>query len=125
MWLYGAYIYPFTDTCFYRNETIDEDEERSVVCGCSWYENCACDDPDSAPYFKEPIGSGSYEALNKSIVDVAEFNGTKTILINGTLPNGTALAGDKDKNSAPARCVVGTFGYWPTVAVILGAAFIS
>lgn len=125
VWLYGAYMYPFTDTCSYHNETSDKDEERPVLCGCSWYENCECDDPDSAPYFKELIGSGSYEALNKSIVDVAEINGTKTILINGTLPNDTALAGDKDKNSAPARYVVGTFGYWPTIAVVVGTVFIS
>ncbi|RKK10618.1 hypothetical protein BFJ66_g17076 [Fusarium oxysporum f. sp. cepae] len=125
VWLYGAYMYPFTGTCSYHNETSDEDEERPVLCGCSRYENCACDDPDSAPYFKELIGSGSYEALNKSIVDVAVVNGTKSILINGTLPNDTALASDKDKNSAPARCVVGTFGYWPAVAVVVGAAFIS
>ncbi|KAG7408573.1 hypothetical protein Forpe1208_v012409 [Fusarium oxysporum f. sp. rapae] len=111
MWPYGAYIYPFTNTCSYHNETVDQDEERSVMCGCSRYGNCTCDDPGSAPYFKELIGSGSYEALNKSIVDVAEFNGTKTILINGTLPNGTALAGDKNRNSASARSVVGTLGY--------------
>ncbi|EXL65322.1 hypothetical protein FOPG_18443 [Fusarium oxysporum f. sp. conglutinans race 2 54008] len=95
------------DTCSSHNETIEEDEERSVIFGCS-----------RAPYFKELIGSGSYEALNKSIVDVAESNDTKTILTNGTLPNGTALAGDEDINSASARWVVGTFGYWPTVAVI-------
>ncbi|EXL64718.1 hypothetical protein FOPG_19028 [Fusarium oxysporum f. sp. conglutinans race 2 54008] len=124
VWLYGAYMYPFTDTCSYHNETSDEDEERPVLCGCSRYEYCACDDPDSAPYFKEFIGSGSYEALNKSIVDVAEVNGTKTILINGTLPNDTALDGDKDKNSAPTRYVVGTFGYWPAVDVVVGAVFI-
>ncbi|KAF5725168.1 hypothetical protein FMUND_91 [Fusarium mundagurra] len=40
MWLYGAYVYPFKDTCSYHNETIDEDEKRSVMCGCSRYENC-------------------------------------------------------------------------------------
>ncbi|ENH75597.1 hypothetical protein FOC1_g10001613 [Fusarium oxysporum f. sp. cubense race 1] len=95
------------DTCSSHNETIEED------------------DPGSALYFKELIGSGSYEALNKSIVDGAELNDTKTILTNATLPNGTALAGDEDINSASARRVVGTFGNWPTVAVIVGTVLIS
>ncbi|KAG4281046.1 hypothetical protein FPRO04_13453 [Fusarium proliferatum] len=40
LWLYGAYIYPFKHTCSYHNETIDEDEECSAMCGCSRYENC-------------------------------------------------------------------------------------
>ncbi|KAF6528037.1 hypothetical protein HZS61_008339 [Fusarium oxysporum f. sp. conglutinans] len=70
-------------------------------------------------------GSGNYKALNKSIVNVAEVNGTMTILINGTLPNDTALAGDEASNSAPARHMAGALGFWPAVAAVVGAVFIS
>ncbi|KAF9776342.1 hypothetical protein IL306_005502 [Fusarium sp. DS 682] len=125
VWLYGAYMYPYTHTYSYHNETSDEDEERDVLCGCSRYEYCACDDNNSTQYFNELIGSGSYKALNKSIVNVAEVNGTMTILINGTLPNDTALASDEASNSAPARHMARTLGYWPTVAAVVGAVFIS
>ncbi|KAI1034816.1 hypothetical protein LB504_004617 [Fusarium proliferatum] len=91
LWLYGAYMYPYSHPYHYHNDTSDEDEERDVLCGCSRYEYCACDDNNSTQYFDELIGNGSYDALNKSIVNVAEVNGTMTILINGTLPNDTAL----------------------------------
>ncbi|KAG7415114.1 hypothetical protein Forpe1208_v005732 [Fusarium oxysporum f. sp. rapae] len=91
VWLYGAYMYPYSHPYHYHNDTSDEDEERDVLCGCSRYEYCACDDNNSTQYFDELIGNGSYDALNKSIVNVAEVNGTMTILINGTLPNDTAL----------------------------------
>lgn len=104
LWLYGAYMYPYSHPYHYHNDTSDEDEERDVLCGCSRYEYCACDDNNSTQYFDELIGNGSYDALNKSIVNVAEVNGTMTILINGTLPNDTALPDeDASENGALSR----------------------
>ncbi|RBQ81198.1 hypothetical protein FVER14953_03761 [Fusarium verticillioides] len=104
VWLYGAYMYPYSHPYHYHNDTSDEDEERDVLCGCSRYEYCACDDNNSTQYFDELIGNGSYDALNKSIVNVAEVNGTMTILINGTLPNDTALPDeDASENGALSR----------------------
>ncbi|KAH7207039.1 hypothetical protein DER44DRAFT_625572, partial [Fusarium oxysporum] len=104
VWLYGAYMYPYSHPYHYHNDTSDEDEERDVLCGCSRYEYCACDDNNSTQYFDELIGNGSYDALNKSIVNVAEVNGTMTILINGTLPNDTALPDENaSDNGAVSR----------------------
>ncbi|KAF5586264.1 hypothetical protein FPANT_7270 [Fusarium pseudoanthophilum] len=104
VWLYGAYMYPYSHPYHYHNDTSDRDEERDVLCGCSRYEYCACDDNNSTQYFDELIGNGSYDALNKSIVNVAEVNGTMTILINGTLPNDTALPDeDASENGALSR----------------------
>jgi type IV secretory pathway VirB6-like protein len=97
-------MYPYSHPYHYHNDTSDEDEERDVLCGCSRYEYCACDDNNSTQYFDELIGNGSYDALNKSIVNVAEVNGTMTILINGTLPNDTALPDeDASENGALSR----------------------
>jgi hypothetical protein len=42
------------------------------------------------------IGNGSTSAFNSTLVHVADVNGTSTILINGTLPNGTTAAGGSD-----------------------------
>jgi hypothetical protein len=124
-WLYGAYMYPYTHTYHYHNDTSDEGEERGVLCGCSRYEYCACDDNNSTQFFNELIGNGRYDALNKSIVNVAEVNGTVTILINGTLPNNTALPDDKASGSAAARRMVGASDYLLATAAVIAAAFIA
>ncbi|EWZ42955.1 hypothetical protein FOCG_02130 [Fusarium oxysporum f. sp. radicis-lycopersici 26381] len=124
VWLYGAYMYPYSHPYHYHNDTSDEDEERDVLCGCSRYEYCACDDNNSTQYFDELIGNGSYDALNKSIVNVAEVNGTMTILINGTLPNDTALPDENasDNGAPPRRAFVTTehFGWVVILSIVMG-----
>ncbi|KAH7260998.1 uncharacterized protein BKA55DRAFT_536005 [Fusarium redolens] len=127
VWLYGAYMYPYSHTYHYHNETSDEDEERDVLCGCSRYEYCACDDNNSTEYFDELIGNGSYDALNKSIVNVAEVNGTMTILINGTLPNDTALPDEdaSDNVAVSGRFIAETAGWWPVAFIVMVTVFIT
>ncbi|KAF9763969.1 hypothetical protein IL306_002926 [Fusarium sp. DS 682] len=125
VWLYGAYMYPYSHPYRFHNETSDEDEERDVLCGCSKYEQCACDDNNNTAYFDDLIGNGSYAALNKSIVDVAEVNGTMTILINGTLPNDTALPDDNASDNAAVRHLSQALGWWPAVVAVLATVFIA
>ncbi|KAM0344443.1 hypothetical protein ACHAPU_007415 [Fusarium lateritium] len=134
VWLYGAHMYPYTNTYRFHNDTSDEDEERDILCACARYAECSCDDNNNTAYYDELIGNGSYQALNKSVVDVAEVNGTMTILINGTLPNDTALPDDSDSSSgndnndsdnAAARTMVEALGYWPAVAAVMAAVFIA
>ncbi|ENH72038.1 hypothetical protein Focb16_v006071 [Fusarium oxysporum f. sp. cubense] len=124
-WLYGAYLYRYMHTYHYHNETSDEREERGVLCGCSQYECCACDYNNNTQYFNELIGNGSYDGLNKSIVNVAEINGTVTILINGTLPNNTALPDDKASDSAASRRMVGASHYLLVTAAVIAAAIVA
>ncbi|KAF5001497.1 hypothetical protein FGRMN_968, partial [Fusarium graminum] len=133
VWLYGAHMYPYENTYRFHNDTSDEDEERDILCACARYAECSCDDNNNTAYYDELIGNGSYQALNKSVVDVAEVNGTMTILINGTLPNDTALPDDSDSSSgnnndsdnAAARTMVEALGYWPAVAAVMAAVFIA
>ncbi|SPJ75793.1 uncharacterized protein FTOL_05524 [Fusarium torulosum] len=130
VWLYGAYMYPYSHPYRFHNETSDEDEERDVICACARYAQCACDDNNNTAYYDELIGNGSYQALNKSVVDVAEVNGTMTILINGTLPNDTALPSDDNNSgdssdSAAARTLIEALGFWPVVAVVMATVFIA
>jgi hypothetical protein len=131
VWLYGAYMYPYSHPYRFHNETSDEDEERDVICACARYAQCACDDNNNTAYYDELIGNGSYQALNKSVVDVAEVNGTMTILINGTLPNDTALPSDDDdssddsSDSAAARTLIEALGFWPAVAAVMATVFIA
>jgi hypothetical protein len=66
------------------------------------------------------IGNGSYAALNKTLVNVADVNGTSTILINGTLPNGTTASGGTESPNAAdgMRALLQHAGWWPLVATV-------
>lgn len=135
VWLYGAYMYPYSHNYRYYNETSEEEEERPILCACSREASCGCDEDDNknaTELYDQLIGNGSYEALNKSIVDVAEVNGTTTILINGTLPEDTRLPEDGDDDSssggdssAAARTMIEAMGYWPAAAAVMAAVFVA
>jgi hypothetical protein len=118
-------MYHYPNSYRYYNETSEEEEERPILCACSAEASCGCDQDDNTnntALYDELIGNGSYEHLNKSIVDVAEVNGTTTILINGTLPEDTALP---EEDSAAARAMIEAMGYWPAAAAVLAAVLIA
>jgi hypothetical protein len=72
----------------------------------------------------ELIGDGSYANLNKTLVNVADVNGTSTIVINGTLPNGTTASGGTDDASmAGMRIVAQSSGYWVMVALVIATCW--
>ncbi|RSL41916.1 hypothetical protein CEP53_012474 [Fusarium sp. AF-6] len=124
VWLYGAYMYPYTHQYHFHNDTSDEDEIRDVICGCGRYEVCGCDDNNDTAYYDELIGNGSWEALNKSIVTVAEYKGNITILINGTLPNGTTVPEQDSPAGLGMRGMIEALGYWPAVAAVAATVFL-
>lgn len=124
VWLYGAYMYPYTHQYHFHNDTSDEDEVRDVICGCGRYEVCGCDDNNDTAYYDQLIGNGSWEALNKSIVTVAEYKGNMTILINGTLPNGTTVPEQDSPAGLGMRGMIEALGYWPAVAAVAATVFL-
>ncbi|RBA18196.1 hypothetical protein FPRO05_10491 [Fusarium proliferatum] len=130
VWLYGAYIYPYPHLYHFYNATTFTYEDRDILCGCSKYEECACDYNNDTAYFDDLIGGGHYDYYD-SIIDVADVNGTTTILINGTLPNGTALPSDSASENIPQntpqnaamRRFSEDWGWWPVVAVVILTVF--
>ncbi|RTE75435.1 hypothetical protein BHE90_010097, partial [Fusarium euwallaceae] len=124
VWLYGAYMYPYTHQYHFHNDTSDEDEIRDVVCGCGQYEVCGCDDNNDTAYYRQLIGNGSWEALNKSIVTVAEYKGKINILINGTLPNGTTVPEQNSPAGLGTKDMIEGLGYWPAVAAVAATVFL-
>lgn len=60
-----------------------------MTCLCERYSACGCDDANNATFLDGIIGDGNLANLNKSLVNVGNVNGTKTIVLNGTLPNDT------------------------------------
>ncbi|KAG9229567.1 hypothetical protein BJ875DRAFT_445835 [Amylocarpus encephaloides] len=112
--------------------TTGANESKPVVCVCAAYSVCGCDDQGDYSFLDPIIGDGTWATLNHTLVDVADVNGTSSIILNGTLPNGTtASGGTEDATSAassptpsPTSSVagfLGTSGYF-VLAVIVGCA---
>lgn len=124
LWLYGAYSYPYSNPYRFYNQTARQNQTRAVDCLCQQYSVCGCDDNDDTTYLDGLVGNGSSAALNQTLVRVANVNGTDTLFINGTLPNGTTASGGTDTDSASSRgrsmetagwCVIGgaiSFAMW-------------
>jgi hypothetical protein len=129
LWLWSVYPYHLNNYSFYnrtaRNNTRNEkrdgmNETLPVTCLCQQYSVCGCDNNDNTQYLNDLVGNGSYQALNKTLVTVADVNGTKNLVINGTLPNGTTAPGGTDDAAANLR-IPGYAGY----LVIAAIAFVT
>ncbi|KAL4972709.1 hypothetical protein BDW66DRAFT_169249 [Aspergillus desertorum] len=120
LWLYGAHVYPYVHPYHYINDTTKGNETMPVICLCAEYSTCGCDDNNNNTYY-ESIFNGT-QPKNGSIVRVTDVNGTRTIAINGTLPNGTT-ADEATLDSAAALTVMQASGYWVMAAVALSAAY--
>ncbi|KAL4869645.1 hypothetical protein BDV12DRAFT_167363 [Aspergillus spectabilis] len=121
LWLYGAHVYPYNNHYRYVNETSNRNESLPVVCLCGQYAVCGCDDNNNNTYY-ESLFNGT-QPRNGAIVRVTDVNGTKTIAINGTLPNGTTVDEDSLDSSAVALKLVQASGYWVMAAVIGSAVY--
>lgn len=82
------------------------------------YYECGCDDSGNTTFLDSIIGDGTYANLNKSLVNVADINGTSTIVLNGTLPNGTTASGGTDNANAAMRSITQAGGYWVMIAIV-------
>jgi hypothetical protein len=142
LWLYGAYSYPYHNPYTFRNHSRNAtnstttalhtrqtdlsgaEETKPVTCLCAQYAECGCDDSGNSTVLDELIGDGSYANLNKTLVTVADDKGVSTIVINGTLPNGTtASGGTDDANMAGMRMVAQSSGYWVMVALVIATCW--
>ncbi|RHZ60731.1 uncharacterized protein CDV56_104584 [Aspergillus thermomutatus] len=115
IWLYGAYAYPYTHHYDYINQTSRQNESLPVVCLCQEYSACGCDDNNNSTYYQS-LFNGT-QPVNSSIAKVVNANGTETIYINGTLPNGTTST-SSSTSSAPGTALLEASGYWVMVALV-------
>ncbi|KAK5663551.1 hypothetical protein OQA88_3982 [Cercophora sp. LCS_1] len=118
LWLYGAYMYPYTHHHSFYNASSKQNETKPVTCGCDPYQVCGCDENGDQQYLSDIVGNGTN--LNSTLVAVGTVDGVQRILINGTLPNGTTAAGGtEDPNGgAGLRTMLHTAGWWPVVAIV-------
>lgn len=149
LWLYSVYPYHFNNpVCvfqfvtqspannvqyrFYNQSETNQNNPNGtnttlpVTCLCQEYNPCGCDENDNQQYLNDLVGNGSYAALNKSLVTVSDVNGTRNLVINGSLPNGTtAPGGTDDDESAAINLRIGKYaGYWVMATIVLSGVMI-
>jgi hypothetical protein len=141
LWLYGAYSYPYHHPYTFHNRTATNattngttaerrsiwerqaeqgvEQTKPVTCLCATYQECGCDDSGNTTFLDSLIGDGTYANLNLSVVNVVDINSTSTIVLNGTLPNGTTVSGGtEDANRAGGvRGLMEASGSWVVVAL--------
>jgi hypothetical protein len=151
LWLYSTYPYYYNNPYRFHNQSAtndndDDNDRRSlwtrqtqgknetlpVMCVCQEYSVCGCDENDDQTYINDLIGNGSYAGLNKTLVTVSDVNGTKTLVLNGTLENGTTAPGGTDDDdddaedtySAAMNLRVGKYaGYYAVGVMVLAGVF--
>lgn len=143
LWLYSVYPYHYNNPYRFYNQSATNDDNNNnnnndkrdlwtrqtqgrnetlpVMCLCQENSLCGCDENDGDDsYIDDLVGNGSYAALNKSLVTVSDVDGTKTLVLNGTLPNGTTAPGE----SAAVNPKVGKYtGYYVVGVMVLAGVF--
>ncbi|KAK4950951.1 hypothetical protein LTR10_010944 [Elasticomyces elasticus] len=109
LWLYGAYAYPYYGLHSYHNNTSNRNESMPVQCYCANYNPCGCDNNTDSSYLDTV-------ANNQSVSRVAKVNGTDTLLINGTLENGTGDATQSSGAGNLGQSFAEMSGFWIVVA---------
>jgi hypothetical protein len=119
--LHGAYAYPYTHPYIYHNASAPasrQNESLPVECLCAPYNPCGCDDSGNTTYLN---GLLSGPNANASVARIATVNGTQTVVVDGTLPNGTD--GSTSGAAGGGRAWAEGSGYWVMVAVVAGTVW--
>ncbi len=157
LWLYSVYAYPYSRPYYYRNSSRlrddDDDDDLNdrrlairqapaengtvqplpVLCLCQQYSVCGCDDNSDSEFLNSLLPNGTASPqLNETLVRISDVNGTRTLVINATLPNGTTAPGGEDEEgeitagsttSKAARTVLESAGWWVLVAIVSGTVW--
>ena len=104
---YGAYAYPCTHPYYYLDPNTHHNDSLPVDCFCSPYNPCGCDDTDDQAAIGDML-------KNSSVANVTQVNGTRTVFVNGTLPNGT----DTSVGVSLGRGMMDQSGYWNMASIV-------
>lgn len=85
------------------------------------YSACGCDNNSNTTYLDSLVGNGSAADENSTLIHIGVVNGTKTLIINGTLPNGTNDTTSTTSGAGAGRQTLLEYsGFW-VVSAIVGA----
>jgi hypothetical protein len=95
---HGAFAYPYTRHATFQNHTSNANETLPVLCLCQAYQVCGCDENHNETYTQALYDNATDlpDDARNFTSKLAMVNGTKTLVINGTLANGTTAAGGSD-----------------------------
>lgn len=143
LWLHSAYPYYYNNPYrFYNQSATNDDDDNDndrralwtrqtqgrnetlpVVCLCEEDFVCGCDENDDQQYLNDLVGNGSYAALNKTLVTVSDVNGTRSLVLNGTLEKGTTAPGGTDESGAMSLSAGKYVGYYAVGMMVLAGVF--
>lgn len=121
LWAYGAYGYGYAHPYSFHNQSSTNSTNTTlpVQCICAQYSECGCDDNDDDSYLSSLVGNGSASDMNSTLARVTDLNGTRTLVVNGTLPNGTTAAGGTTSASGAGSLRLAELsGWWMMLAVV-------
>lgn len=99
-------------------------QTKPVNCLCAKDADCGCDDNGDTAFLDSLIGDGDWAQLNKTLVQVADINGTSTILIDGTLPDGTVEI-DSTSGASSSLTLGGSItGYFVMLIIVSFTCFL-
>lgn len=104
VWLYGAYAYSYPGHYLYHNRTSNQNETHPMECLCGRFQECGCNANNQTDYVTDI-------ANNNTVSRLATVDGVKTLVVNGTLPNGTTAA-----SGAPAFSQSMSMAGWGVIA---------
>ena len=126
LWLAGAYGYNYNNPYRYRNRCNNNNnntENLPVVCLCEKDRDCGCDDDGDTTKIDELVGNGCESDQDPTQVRVGDVNGTKTVVINGTIPYDSDDS-DESSDSSPISGAMRQYalemsGYWIAGVAVL------
>lgn len=111
--LYGAYAYNFGGPYHYYNSTSRTNESLPMECYCGRYSSCGCDANNNTDYLNSV-------ANNASVAKKAVINGTQTLVVDGSLQNGTTAPGGTDSGARSlSQQLAESSGLWVVVAGVV------
>lgn len=124
-WLYSSvYAYHFDHSINYYNATNHSNETLPVTCLCQEYSVCGCDENHDQTYVDSLVANATNTVDGRS--KIAEVNGTRTLLINGTLDNGTTADGGTEAVSGATALVGQSVGSLTIAAmIVVGALYVG
>jgi len=128
LWLYGAYEYDYNHPYNFHNRSDPNSQNESlpVTCLCQQYSACGCDDTNDSTFLDSVVGNGSSADENSTLIHIGIVNGTRTIILNGTLLNGTDMDNSTDNSTSITGSTSGTTksfvleisGFWLAGAIV-------
>lgn len=99
-----------------------------ILCLCQEYSVCGCDDNSDSEFLRALLPNDTATTqLDESLVRISDVNNTRTIVINGTLANGTTAPGGTEEEEqvevtgaagSLRRTVLESMGLWAVVFLV-------